>query len=212
MNPVVETLDDSIAIIIYLAFIAAGFATCFHGAKIFRLALALLLTLAGTLGGIQLASVFDLGLQSGVLVGGACGAVVGLLVSFVFARAAAAVAGMMLAYILVMPQLGGDIQAWTNLLVLIASCLSGALLGVFLAGPTILIATSFTGAFFAVYGGLYFVDGTTLLSISENAIETGQVLAGKRWASIAALGLGAAGAFVQARHIWRGGRSIKDPL
>lgn len=192
--------------VIYGAFVVTGLATCFFGSKIFRYVLALLLTLAGALGGIRLALEFELEANMAMWVGAGLGAVLGLLVSFFFVKAAAAAAGAMLAYVFVSPYVG-TLSEWKNALVLGVSCLAGGIVGVFMARPTILVATAFVGAFLAVYGGLYFIDGTELLEVSENAVETGQILVARRWPFIWTVVLGAVGALAQLTRAWRQRRS-----
>lgn len=188
--------------VIYLAFIVTGLATCFVGSLIFRYVLAILLSLAGALAGLQVALELELATNTGMWIGGGAGAILGLLISFFFVKAAAAVAGGMLAYVFVAPNVGG-LMEWKNMLTLGVACLAGGVVGVFLAKPTILVATAFVGAFLAVYGGLYFIDGTQLLEVSENAVETGQILAARKWPFICAVALGVIGGLAQATRSWR---------
>ena len=193
---------DTATMFIYAAFIVTGLATCFVGSLIFRYVLALLLTLTGALAGVQVAVELELATENGMLIGAGAGAILGLLISFFFVKAAAAVAGGTLAYVFVSPNLG-DLMEWKNALILGVSCLAGCVVGVFLAKPTILVATAFVGAFFAVYGGLYFIDGTQLLEVSENAVETGQILAARKWPFIVTVALGVIGGLAQATRSWR---------
>ncbi len=197
---------DSATMIIYAAFIVTGLATCFVGSLIFRYVLALLLTLAGALAGLQVVLELEIATNTGIWIGAGAGAILGLLISFFFIKAAAAVAGGTLAYVFVSPNVG-DLMEWKNALVLGVSCLVGGVVGVFLAKPTILVATAFVGAFFAVYGGLYFIDGTQLLEVSENAVETGQILASRKWPFIITIVLGVIGGLAQVTRTWRNKRS-----
>lgn len=197
--------DDPYTLTIYGAIVLTGVAICFFGHRIFRVALGILLAIAGAGAGAYLAGLLGLPSRTAMVVGIVIGALAGLVLSFVFVRGAAAVAGVILGYILFSPQLA-EMPGLEQALVLLAICGAGALLGVFIANPVIVLATAFAGAFEIIYGGWFFFGGPPILILGDDPAAGWQVVTGNRMAFIAMVALGVLGAATQFARHWRSKR------
>lgn len=188
--------EDPYILGIYGAIVLTGLVNCFWGYRIFKYSLAVLLTLAGAAGGAYLATELQVASQTYVLAGIGLGALLGLVVSFVFVRAAGAVAGALLGYALITPNLAGfeELVQWG---ILLGGCGLGALFGVLLANPVITLAMAFMGAFQVVYGALFFIDGTQLLALGEDPAAGWELLSARRMPFVIMVALGSLGAVAQ---------------
>lgn len=212
-SPTLPT-DDPYTLGIYAAIVISGVVICFFGNRFFKYALGVLLAIAGAGGGAYLATHLgaigsaDAASPEGVhsttymLVGMGVGALVGLIISFVFVKAAGAVAGALLGYVLIAPNIG-TLDEFTGIGFLVGGCALGALLGVFLVNPVVIIATGFIGAFQVIYGGLFFFDGTQILILGEDPAAGWQILSARQTPFIAMMALGCAGVVVQVSRKWR---------
>ncbi|MFP4541547.1 MAG: DUF4203 domain-containing protein, partial [Opitutales bacterium] len=198
----VPPAQDPYTIGVYVAIIVTGLVNCFFGFRIFRYALAVILALAGAGAAAWAGAQLELASDRMLWVGIGLGALLGLILSFVFVKAAAAMAGVLLGYTLLLPNIG-ELSPLLQLVALAVACGIGALLGVLLANPTIKVATAFIGAFQVVYGSLFFIDGTQILILGEDPAAGWRILAARQVPMIATAALGALGVLVQFR---RGGR------
>jgi hypothetical protein len=194
--------DDPYTLGIYAAIVVTGLVNCFFGTRVFKYALGMLLAIAGAGAGAYLAVQLEVASDSTMFVGIGLGALIGLIVSFVFLKAAAAIAGALLGYALLSPNIGG-LEELPRFVVLIGGCGLGALGGVLLVNPVITIATSFIGAFQVVYGGLFFVDGTQILILGEDPAAGWQILSARQMPFVAMMALGSVGMLVQFSRKWR---------
>ena len=201
-SPTLPT-DDPYTLAIYAAIVVTGFVNCFFGSRIFKYALAVLLAIAGAGGGAYLATQLEVSSETYMFAGIGLGALVGLIVSFIFVKAAAAIAGALLGYALLSPNIG-ELEEITRMGVLIGGCGMGAFLGVLLANPVVTVATAFVGAFQVVYGGLFFIDGTQILILGEDPAAGWQILSARQMPFLAMMALGCLGMLAQFSRKWRG--------
>ncbi len=194
--------NDPYMLTVYGAIIVTGVINCFFGYRIFRFALGILLAIGGAGAGAYVAVGLNLSSEGAMIAGIVVGALIGIVLSFVFVRGAAAVAGALLGYALLSPQIGGmaEVKQW---LLLLVSCGGGALVGVLLANPMIMIATAVVGAFQVVYGSWYFFGGPPILILGQDPAAGWQLLAGSQGPFIAMIALGMLGAAAQCSRSWR---------
>jgi hypothetical protein len=190
--------QDPYVLAIYGAIVLTGLVNCFMGQRIFRYALGVILALGGAVGAWELAGELEVNSQLYLFAGIGLGALLGLLVSFVFVKVAGAVAGALLAYALLSKNLGG-LEPLPYIAALVGGCAAGAVLGLFLANPVIVLAMAFVGAFQVVYGSLFFIDGTQLLILGDDPAQGWELLSARRIPFIVMMALGTLGAFVQFR-------------
>lgn len=188
--------NDPFLLGLYGAIVVTGLVNCFVGFRIFKYALGITLALAGAAAGAVVADRFAAGDQTYLLAGIGVGAVLGLIISFVFVKVAAAIAGGLLGYALLAPNLVG-LEDLVRYGVLIGGCIFGAAIGVFLANPVITLAMAFFGAFQVVYGALFFIDGTQILLLHDDPVAGWQVLSSQQIPFIIMMVLGALGAYYQ---------------
>ncbi|MCC5807163.1 MAG: DUF4203 domain-containing protein [Opitutales bacterium] len=183
--------------LVYVFLILWGLIDCFFGFRIFRLTLAILLAMIGSLVGAWLGFVIVEGSWALVLGGFVLGAVAGALFAMPLYRVAAAALGVVWAFAVVTPYLQGLPDWWFWLAVGVV-CLLAAILAIYLATALIMLMTAYGGAVRVVYGVWFFLGGPHVLEFLHNEDVSPEIPVGRIVPLVAVLVLGTVGFLAQA--------------
>lgn len=183
--------------LVYVFLIFWGLIDCFFGFRIFRLTLAILLAMVGSLAGAWLGFVIDEGSRTLLLGGFVLGAVAGALFAMPLYRVAAAALGVFWAFAVVTPYLQ-ELSDWFYWVAIGVVCLVAAILAIYLATALIMLMTAYGGAVRVVYGIWYFLGGPHVLEFLHNEEAVPEIPVGRIVPLVAVLVLGTFGFLAQA--------------